>query len=118
MLESKCEQNHQVNATKWPKFICTRSATSAELFIMLHNVVNVMQCLRSILFSWLLVLRHWVFKTLMPLKLSQEVRCDHNMLCKVSIIYFLLLFNLLSFNTEIIKNRGSYSIRPDRGPFI
>lgn len=107
----------RVNATKWPKFICTRSATCAELFIMLHDVVNIMQCLGSIQFSWLLVLSHWIFKTVMPLNLSQEIGCDHNMSCKVFIIHLLLLSNLPPFNTEIMKNRSSHSIRPDRGLF-
>lgn len=79
-------------------------------------MVNVMQGLGRILFSWLLVLSHQVFKTLMPLNLSQETGCDHSMSCKFCIILPLLLSSFLSLNTEMMKNGSSHGIRPDRGP--
>ena len=91
---------------KWHKFICTRNAACAKLLIMLHNVVNVMHCLSRILISWVLVLSHQVFETLMPLNLSQEMICDHNMSYKVCIILLPLSSDLPSLNTEMMKNKS------------
>lgn len=63
-----------------------------------------MQNLYRVLFSWLLVLSYQLFKTLMPLNLSQEIGCDHNMSCNICIILLLLLSNLPSLNIEMTKN--------------
>lgn len=81
-----------------------------------HNVVNVIQSLRRVLFSQLLVLSQQVFKTLMPLNLRPEVGCDHNLSCKICVILPLLLSNQPSLNIEMMKNRGSHSIRSDGSP--